>query len=220
MDLAAEVVSTPLPFVVDQLREAGIPLLPARDQEFAKSLMTRYRGNGYLSEKQEYWLRVLYQRALGLESKPEPKKEAVGTFTGVYALFQKAKQHLKYPKIVLALADGSPIVLKLSGKNSKVPDTVNVTDDRPFGQNKWYGRVSQEGEFSQSSKIDGNEMAAVARLMRKFSENPAEMAAKHGALHGNCCFCNKKLTDEKSTAVGYGKTCAGHFGLPWGKGEA
>jgi hypothetical protein len=30
-------------------------------------------------------------------------------------------------------------------------------------------------------------------------------------------FCSKKLTDERSIEVGYGRICAGHNGLPWGE---
>ena len=35
-----------------------------------------------------------------------------------------------------------------------------------------------------------------------------------------CCFCNRALEDERSTAVGYGPICAGHFGLAWGNRPA
>lgn len=215
MQVSEEVAQTQLSFIVAQLEQAGVPV-EASAKSFVQSLIDQFKKKGYLSEKQEYWLRVHYDRALGLLSKPEPKKEAVGSFSGVYALFKKAKQHLKYPKIVLALASGAPVVLKLSGQGSKVPNTVNVTDDQPFGQNKWYGRISEQGEFTESSRIAEQEMNEVARLMRKLSENPAEVAAKYGHLTGNCCFCNKKLTDEKSTSVGYGPVCAQHYGLPWG----
>lgn len=43
--------------------------------------------------------------------------------------------------------------------------------------------------------------------------------AKEGdtvTVTGHCCFCSLPLTDERSTAVGYGKVCADHFGLSWG----
>jgi hypothetical protein len=30
-------------------------------------------------------------------------------------------------------------------------------------------------------------------------------------------FCRLTLTDARSTAVGYGQTCAGHWGMPWGE---
>jgi hypothetical protein len=46
--------------------------------------------------------------------------------------------------------------------------------------------------------------------------DPAGVASKFGKLHGKCCFCHKSLSDPASTAVGYGKVCASHYGLPWG----
>src|SRR4051794_7329117 len=48
---------------------------------------------------------------------------------------------------------------------------------------------------------------------------PAGFAREHGRLTGRCCFCNQALCDERSTAAGYGETCARHFSLPWGEKE-
>lgn len=44
----------------------------------------------------------------------------------------------------------------------------------------------------------------------------AEEAAAHGHAHGNCVFCSRDLTDERSTTVGYGPVCAERYSLPWG----
>lgn len=44
----------------------------------------------------------------------------------------------------------------------------------------------------------------------------AEEAAKFGYQTGACVFCQRKLTDERSIAVGYGPTCAARQNLPWG----
>lgn len=45
----------------------------------------------------------------------------------------------------------------------------------------------------------------------------ADQAAKFGKLWGQCVFCSRLLTDERSVAVGYGPTCATNNGLPWGE---
>lgn len=45
----------------------------------------------------------------------------------------------------------------------------------------------------------------------------AEQAKVFGLLYGQCVFCSRTLTDERSIAVGYGETCASHNGLPWGE---
>jgi hypothetical protein len=43
-----------------------------------------------------------------------------------------------------------------------------------------------------------------------------EDAKGFGALYGKCVYCHRKLTDDRSIEVGYGKDCAGQRGLPWG----
>lgn len=43
-----------------------------------------------------------------------------------------------------------------------------------------------------------------------------EDAKAFGALYGKCVYCHRKLTDDRSIEVGYGKDCAGQRGLPWG----
>jgi hypothetical protein len=44
----------------------------------------------------------------------------------------------------------------------------------------------------------------------------AEEAARFGHVTGQCVFCSRKLTDERSIQVGYGPKCATNNGLPWG----
>lgn len=44
----------------------------------------------------------------------------------------------------------------------------------------------------------------------------AEEAAAFGHSTGKCVFCSQKLTDGRSTEVGYGPICAENNGLPWG----
>ena len=78
----------------------------------------------------------------------------MGEFGGVIALFEKAKEYLKYPKITLALPDGSPLQLNLAGKGSKFPGTVGLTDGGSYGDNKWYGRVTKEGAWEPAKLSD------------------------------------------------------------------
>ena len=53
--------------------------------------------------------------------------------------------------------------------------------------------------------------------LKAFAADPETVAAQYGSLTGNCCFCGRKLTDDRSTNVGYGPVCADKFGLNWGK---
>jgi hypothetical protein len=133
--------------------------------------------------------------------------------SAIYALFECAVSHdLKFPKIRLQAANGGVVVLKLNGPKSKYQGSIAVTDDRPFGENSYYGRIERNGAW-----IPGRDSSsAIMALLDALAANPAEVAAKYGKLTGNCCFCSTPLKDARSTAVGYGPICADHFGLPWG----
>lgn len=131
----------------------------------------------------------------------------------IFALFETAISHrLKYPKIRLQTTDGQTVVLKLAGSRSKYQGQVQLTDDRPFDVNTYFGRIDTNGTFHETSAVT----PAVRSLLVRLASNPAETAAEYGKLTGNCCFCDLRLTDARSTAVGYGPICADHFGLPWG----
>jgi hypothetical protein len=57
---------------------------------------------------------------------------------------------------------------------------------------------------------------APLKLLRPEHMLTAEQASAFGHVYGQCVFCFRPLTDDRSKAVGYGETCAGHRGLPWG----
>ena len=197
----------------------GIATLAPGDQGFAASLIVQYDAKGELTEKQWYWIERL-AADVGAGDVPDftqPAKEIVhvGEFGGVIALFEKAKEYLKYPKITLALPDGSPLQLNLAGNGSKFPGTVGLTDGGSYGDNKWYGRVTKEGAW-EPAKLSDQLKTDLSSILAQLATQPAQLAAKHGKLTGHCCFCNSELSDEKSTNVGYGPVCAKRWGLPHG----
>lgn len=150
-------------------------------------------------------------------ARPQPATVAVGEMSGMLALFGKAKQHLKYPAVVLSVPAASMTVrLSVAGDRAKIPGSITVLDydAGPDGRD-WLGRITVDGQYQPSRKTNGRTDAIVARL-QQFACDPATVAAEHGRLTGRCCFCNLPLKDERSTAVGYGATCASHYGLPWG----
>lgn len=205
------------PNVVAASLKANLDNLSFKDKSFASSLLSQLEVKGHLSEKQLYWLGVLEKRASGKESAAPIVKENVGEFAGVYKLFSFAKGSLKAPKINLqidSLGNDSPLPVQiyLAGKKSKVPDVINITDGGKFGDNKWYGRVFPDGTWEQP-KFKHPELGAIKVLLKLLGEKPAEVAAAYGKLTGRCCFCNKHLTDEHSTAVGYGEKCSKNYNL-------
>jgi hypothetical protein len=55
--------------------------------------------------------------------------------------------------------------------------------------------------------------AILADIVRPIT---ADEAARFGHDHGECVYCARHLSDDRSVAVGYGATCAKNYGLPWG----
>lgn len=190
-----------------QALEAALPRLPSKDLSFANSLIAQAGRRG-LSEKQRYWVGKLVEKA----NKPEPKAVNIGDFAGIKALFDRAAQHLKKPAVVLSIEGASSIKIKPAGGNTRYPGQLHVTEaGKPYGEATYFGRITQEGTYIART-VD----PAVEAVLTQFAKDPAGIASLHGRLNGSCCFCNRALEDERSTAVGYGPICAGHYGLPWG----
>jgi Family of unknown function (DUF6011) len=199
--------------------EIVLPALPAKDREFAKSLVAAGKLNK-VSEKQKYWIKELYERALKaadlVPGNAAPKAEPVnkvGEFASMIALFNKASSSLKHPRITLSAESGEQLVLTVAGPNASLPGTINVASPGRFGENVFYGRIRLNGEFTSGR---AQMSTALLEVLKAFALNPAETAAAHGKKTGFCCFCSKKLTDKRSTEVGYGPWCAEKFGLSWG----
>ena len=185
---------------------ANVSKLAPRDQDFANSLIEQSKHR-ILSAKQLYWVDVLADRA----AKPAPEAKQVGDMSGAIALFDKARQHLKYPAIVLSVADVGEVRINVAGDRARFPGSLNVVR---YADREWLGRVHQDGTFEPSRKHDASDELVAG--LEAFSSDPAGVAAEHGKLTGRCCFCNTGLSDERSTDVGYGPVCAKHYGLPWG----
>lgn len=152
------------------------------------------------------------------ESNRYPPRESVAlpSVTGVVELLLRAKAAgLQYPKLWLQFADESPLRISVAGEQSRTPGFLMLTDGEPFGMNKFYGRISPAGalELGRDSGARREELVA---LLTRLAREPEKVAAEYGHLTGHCCFCSRRLSDDRSISVGYGQTCARKFGLPWG----
>lgn len=195
---------------IETLR-AVLPKLNAHSQSFAESLILQYESRGRLSDRQWHFVQELARRA----DEPAPEATDVGSVKGVVDLLERASQHLKRPAVIVR-ANDRDLRLNIAGANAKVPGSINVCSLGGYDDRKWYGRVTREGQFEPSRKFDETTQTAIAAALRAMANDPAKAAAEYGHLTGVCCFCRHKLDDPRSTAFGYGKTCAGHYGLPWG----
>lgn len=188
--------------------------VPEKRRDFAKSLIKQSKNPEYtLSEKQRYWVGRLIE--IAVVGDIIQSTVSTGGLEGLIGLFMTAKEHLKYPKITLELPEHT-FQLSMAGGKSRFPGWVNITDGKPYGENTWYGRVSPQGEWVIPDGTDQKIQVTLLALLHAFSIDAAAAAASYGSMTGNCCFCKKTLTVDKSTDVGYGPVCAKNFNLPWG----
>lgn len=183
-----------------------IDQLPAGDLDFANSLVSQSKTRG-LTERQLFFVERLVKKAKGED------KVTIGSVAATIAFFDRAKEHLKNPKVIITV-DGQPVKLSVAGPRSSQPGTINVAEAGPFG-GYWYGRITRDGTYKPTA--DATKLPGLPEALRRFAEDPAKVASEHGKLTGHCSFCNRPLDDERSTQVGYGPVCAKRFGLPWGK---
>lgn len=82
--------------------EAGT--VQPKDKIFVESLVAQSAARG-LSDKQWYWVVKIAVAITG----EQPQTRAIGEFSRVYTMFQKAKEHLKYPKVILQMPSGRQV---------------------------------------------------------------------------------------------------------------
>lgn len=228
-----KVPNSPTTEAIRQLRTLLIAgRVPTKNREFVESLLRSADGRNGLSLKQAEWVGKLVERF----SQPvvEKPKIELRNVKGVINLLNRAKDNgLKFPKLWLKILPNevqyesgwkNPVIkdfpdlrITVAGEQSKNPGCLTLTNGEKYGSpdNRYWGRISPEGEFTLGR--DGEAIKdRLINLLNRLADDPAKVAAEFGHLTGHCCFCSKHLTDERSTAVGYGSTCAEKFGLPWG----
>lgn len=190
--------------------EKAIAQLSNRDRDFAGDLLSNFRRWGNLSDKQMHWVDTLTQRATA--PKAEPQAAVTVDVQRIQELFDQASQKLRRIKVRLQCSEGCPVVFTRAGQQSKYAGQILLTDGRPFGENKFYGRIDVDGKFYPTRHAS----TSIVSLVTEFAAEPEAVAGKYGRLTGGCCFCALPLKDQRSLDVGYGPICADRFGLRWG----
>lgn len=192
----------------------------ARRSEFGESLLQQHSEGRTLSAKQIPWVAKLAaehaDRMSGNgDSGSKPASPKVRGVERLFAMFDSARASgLQYPKILATVA-GLDVRLTIASDRATYPGTMNVV----VGSNHWLGRVSRDGSadiYKGRCAEVGVEVKSVVYALETFAADPAGIAAAYGHRFGSCCCCGRKLTDGRSVAVGYGATCAAHWGLPYG----
>lgn len=90
---------------------------------------------------------------------------------------------------------------------------VNLSNGNPVETWTGYGTLDLDsGRFRPSDR----NLEGLLELLGAFDRDPVHVAARYGRETGECCFCQRRLTDPRSVRVGYGPVCAVTHGLPWG----
>lgn len=78
------------------------------------------------------------------------------------------------------------------------------------------------GKLYAKARVPGAGFAYATGIIFKLSQatvvNAAhtEAISAYGHMYERCVFCNLPLDQPESITAGYGETCAGNYGLPWG----
>lgn len=177
--------------------------LPTKDQSFAHSLLASVAKYGQPTPKQAEWIAKLAVRAA---TPPEPPKPAA-VLDRIVAMFDKAKETLKQPRVRFVTEDKRKFVVSAAGADSRNPGWLYIKAD-----SQYIGKVSPQGEYFMTRDAD----PTWAKSLLEFNVNPEQSAKHYGHETGECCFCGLTLTDERSVTAGYGPICAAKYGLAWG----
>lgn len=194
-------------------------------ESFHRDLVGRVLDeNTDLSVRQEPWLQLFAISDLQKTAPKSDRNRGTGDYVRIIEMMDNASENKQYPKFILPEFN---LRFHRTG-GGKEPGSVVITSDASYNQNTFYGRIRRDGSMTLRSinsthpyngdvpsevKTRRDEIVWVAR---KLNQDPEEFAADHGHQSGNCMFCGKQLTDERSTSVGYGPVCADNHGLEWG----
>ena len=121
-------------------------------------------------------------------------------FSAVHAMFNAAaKSGLKKPHFYAE----NGLYLSLAPAHGRNPGAIYVSQNRDY-----MGKIV-DGVFKPAA-ICSN---AVKGTLREIAADPKKYAISYGRKTGNCCICNRLLTNEESVKFGIGPICAAKFGF-------
>lgn len=174
----------------------------ASTSTFASDLVSNIAKFGSLTERQMSAVLAAIQRDADRKAAAE-KRQAEAPKVNTQALFESFERAsasgLKKPRLHF----GTFTVSK-APDNGNNPGALYVKDDG----GTYLGKIFQ-GKFINSRDCTDSVRTEVIALV----ENPAEAARAYGLRTGNCCICNRELTNADSVGRGIGPICAEKFGF-------
>jgi len=184
--------------------------------DFAPSLCQSYVKYGSWTERQRPWAHKLAMEATQgpQERKPAPKFPGYGKIVDHLRECRERRQAggkgLLYPTVHLTVGE-TTVVLKLCGLKSKRKGSVSVASSHRYGEGKFYGYISPDGEYEPWTGTP----QGVFEILDCLKPNPAEGISELGKESGRCCYCLAELTQVQSKIAGCGKTCADNWNMPY-----
>lgn len=202
------------------------------------------KGSAKLSATQKAWMFLLNEEAVNPTPKPEMKKLNLPKLAGLFdsaaenlkwpklnfqfTLSEELRERnqanygadlrgldtltKKQAALMIRFFESDfNIRLSRAGERSSHPGCIQVVQKGEYGDRKWFGRII-DGVFHRRDDCPQD----VIDFLKAFNSKPQVLSQFFGWNSGNCCYCSKLLTDERSLEVGYGPKCAENYSLPWG----
>ena len=147
-------------------------------------------------------LRDFFDTNQTLDEGPKVSRESL---PGVIALFDKAGESIKYPKLRF-MVDGIEVKARRAGDRSKNPGCVfldNGVKDFYSPDRKYFGKIDRDGEFTPGKDCP----EGVVEMLRALNADPDGTLRDHGKASGACSACGRELTEKKSVELGIGPVC-------------
>lgn len=188
---------------------AALDRLNRNHRQALEEIASKGSEVGKLSAKQWQYLEDLVVRVqeLAAEAAKQEHKDTV-RFPVLRGFLMRSPGKVRF------LVRNQVLQFKYAGVYSSQPHTFAVTHCRTHEIELYLGRLGLQAEWlpNQIGKAAGY-LAALAEIARA----PDKAAAEYGHATGQCSFCARPLSDDRSVAVGYGPVCAVNFNLPWGE---
>jgi hypothetical protein len=153
-------------------------------------------------ETAEAFLRDFFDTNQAIEEGPKVSGESL---PGVIALFDKAAESIKYPKLRF-MVYGIEVKARRAGNRSKNPGCVfldNGVKDFYSPDRKYFGKIDRDGEFTPGKDCP----EGVVEMLRALNADPDGTLRDYGKASGACSACGRELTEKKSVELGIGPLC-------------
>jgi Family of unknown function (DUF6011) len=185
----------------DRIR-AVLPHMSAGDKEILRSMRDKSKAyGGTLTQGQLAFVDRIIARSVPRDA------GFVVELSMITKMFDRAATKKKNPAVQF-LCDAGEFTLSRAKDDSKNPGYLYIKQGATY-----LGKIAPNGDYAPSREAGPSVTAALAN----FAVDPVGAAVTFAKETKRCCFCNLKLTDDRSVSKGYGPICADNFGLPWGE---